>query len=199
MNCGNRSNPPRSLEQWTSWFRRELGPPALDDDGIAAYLHHFADLGLLQQCDDENQWQISGIDWNVAPDQIRESICVRLETLSRTESGPAVGYFLGQKPDLSASFQKITQAGEAKREDPDTTGKIHLPERSSDLSNLQIVKKVGRQLRPFLELEKSVLAFLEGPHTSKADARRIYNFILSQTQAKAEPKKWEQLSRKRHK
>jgi len=198
MSCGNTANPPRSLEQWVAWFSRELGPPALDDDGMSAYLHHFADLGILQQSA-ENQWQISGIDWNASPDQIREDIRMRLETLSRTESGPAICYFLGQKPDLTACFQKTGKAGEARRVHPDTAEHVHLPERASDLSNLQIVKKVGRQLRPFLELEKSVLSFLEGPHTSKEDARRIYNFILSRAQEKAEPKKWEQLSRKRHK
>ncbi|NIP99626.1 MAG: hypothetical protein GWM98_03650, partial [Nitrospinaceae bacterium] len=74
-----------------------------------------------------------------------------------------------------------------------------MPERASDFSNLQIVKKVGRQLKPFLELEKNLLSRLQGPHTGKEDAQKIFNYILGKTQHKAQPRQWEQLSRRRHK
>ena len=71
--------------------------------------------------------------------------------------------------------------------------------KSSDLSNLQIVKKVGRQLSPFLEMEKKYIARLEGPQTSKKDAQKMYQYIFGKTFQKSTPLPWQQLSRRRHK
>ena len=75
---------------------------------------------------------------------------------------------------------------------------IPKPERASDLSNLQIVKKVGRQLEPFLKAESTIVSRLIGEHTSKADARLLFNYMFGKMGSKAQPRKWEQLSRKRH-
>ena len=69
---------------------------------------------------------------------------------------------------------------------------------SSDLSNLQIVKKWGNQLRPFLDLEQKIIARLKGEYTTREDAQRLFSYILDKTRKKASPKQWEQLSRKRH-
>jgi hypothetical protein len=69
----------------------------------------------------------------------------------------------------------------------------------SDLSNLQIVKKIGRQLEPFLDMEKRFFAQVEGKYTSKEEARLLFNFYLERTRTKEKPRAWEQLSRRKHK
>ncbi len=70
---------------------------------------------------------------------------------------------------------------------------------SSNLSNLQLVKKYGRQVQSFVELEKSFTDKLLGEHTTLKEARKLFNFILSRMKQKTEPRPWEQLSRRRHK
>jgi len=159
-------------------------------------MHHFADLGILEPFG-ENRWKIGGVDFNQSPSEIRAAVKDRLETLSLTKEGFAVACFLGQRPQVSSLSAENSQSQKPHRI-PDK-GKIPNPEKASDLSNLQIVKKVGRQLKPFLDFEKETLSRLQGSYTPQKDARKIFNFILRQTQGKAEPKKWEQLSRKRHK
>ena len=72
------------------------------------------------------------------------------------------------------------------------------PEFASDLSNLQIVKKVGQQLKPFLDVENKIVSKLQGKYTNKADARHLFQYIFGKINSKAKPRKWEQLSRKRH-
>ena len=72
------------------------------------------------------------------------------------------------------------------------------PEIASDLSNLQIVKKVGKQLKPFLDVETKIVSKLQGQHTTKIDARHLFQYIFGKINSKAKPRKWEQLSRKRH-
>ena len=70
--------------------------------------------------------------------------------------------------------------------------------KTSDLSNLQIVQKLGNQLRPLLDLEQQTIARLQGKHTSQEDAQWLFSYILNKTRKKSPAKKWEQLSRKRH-
>ena len=70
--------------------------------------------------------------------------------------------------------------------------------KTSNLSNLQIVQKLGNQLRPFLDLERQTISRLRGAYTSKTDAQWLFNYILDKTRKKSPAKKWEQLSRKRH-
>jgi hypothetical protein len=186
-----------TFDQWAGWFKKEFAPADLDTDGVLAYLHYFADLKIFEAVAEEEKWQLSVIDKNSNPEGIRQKVLDRLEDVSRTSAGFAVNFFLGRQPDTSL-LEKETSYPIRKIAPND---KIHIPtlEKSSDLSNLQIVKKVGRQLQPFLEFEKETVSRLMGVHTQKKEARVIFNFILRQTRAEAEPKKWEQLSRKRHK
>ena len=69
---------------------------------------------------------------------------------------------------------------------------------ASDLSNLQIVKKVGKQLQPFLRLEESIVSRLTGKQAGKQDAQKLFHYMFEKIGTKAEPRVWEQLSRKRH-
>ena len=78
--------------------------------------------------------------------------------------------------------------------------KSYLPgeKKSSDLSNLQIVKKWGSQLRPFLDVEQKTIERLQGKFTTQEDAQWLFSYILNKTRKKSPAKKWEQISRKRH-
>lgn len=193
---GQSLNQPQTLDQWTAWFRTELAPSDLDEAGLLSFMHHFADLGILEPIG-ENRWKIGGVDFNQSPSEIRAAVKDGLETLSLTKEGFAVACFLGQQPQVSSLSAENPQSQKPHR--IPVEGNIPNREKASDLSNLQIVKKVGRQLKPFLDFERETLSRLQGSHTQQKDARKIFNFILRQTQGKAEPKKWEQLSRKRHK
>ncbi len=195
MNAGIKLIDSHALEQWAVWFEKEFAPSDLDEDGVLAFMHYFADLGILESTADDNKWQLSGIDVNSAPEKIRDKVANQLEEVSRATAGFAVNFFLGRQADIPP-VNKETSGREAS---PKINPGASNLEKASDLSNLQIVKKVGRQLQPFLELEKATVARLTGPHTQVKEARVIFNFILRHTKTKAEPKKWEQLSRKRHK
>jgi len=176
-----------SAEEWMAWFKAFLVPESMGEEVISAYLHHFADLGLLKA--EEGGYRYCG---HGQTELDAEAVRRDLAALAEGGHGFAVKYFLGQgNLDLAAALK---EAEAAAGPEECTTG----PEPASDLSNLQIVKKVGRQLRPFLDLEREALALLQGPCTSKADAQKIFHYLLSQTQMKAPARKWEQLSRKRH-
>lgn len=196
MNLDMASDQPYELDQWAAWFKAELAPSDLDAPGVLAFMYYFADMGILEPAD-ENRWKLCTIDNKHSSGQMRDAVREHLEGLSHTEAGFVIVYFLGQRPQVSSHPLGNTQ--KQKPHSITEEGKTPNREKASDLSNLQIVKKVGRQLSPFLDFEKETVARLLGPQTQQKDARIIFNYILRQTQQKAEPKKWEQLSRKRHK
>ena len=185
------------LHQWAVWFNKEFAPADLNADGALAFMHHFADLGILESSAEEGRWKLAGIGIDSKPEDIRKKVLDRLETLSETTAGFAVNVFLGRQPDISSASQET--AAPVRINKPIVNEGSPSLEKSSDLSNLQIVKKVGRQLKPFLEFERETVSRLIGNHTQQKEARVIFNYILRHTRTKAEPKKWEQLSRKRHK
>jgi len=192
MNLEKNLRQAHTLDQWAIWFKKEFAPSDLDADGVLAFMHHFADLEILESVGDENKWTLAGIDINSNDETVRGKVLDRLETLSRTTAGFAVACFLGRRPDIPVANKEIPQPPPAKRI-------ARNRDKASDLSNLQIVKKLGRQLKPFLDFENEMVSRLQGIHTPLKEARVIFNFILRHAQTKAEPKKWEQLSRKRHK
>jgi hypothetical protein len=187
-----------TLDQWAVWFKGEFAPQDLDENGMVAYLQYFADVGVLEFISTEDKWRISGIEVDSNLDGIREKVLNTLEKISLTERGFAVSYFLGHHPEVSTVSNKTTKPLIANKSAVNKNTQAPNLEKASDLSNLQIVKKVGRQLQPFLEFERETVARLMGTHTQKKEARVIFNFILRHTRKEAEPKKWEQLSRKRH-
>lgn len=177
-----------STGEWTQWFKAQLAPPEMSVETLLACLHHFADLGLFAVVDEEHYMLAARGETAFSAECVRRE----LEALAESRRGFAVRYFLGQAGlDLAAVLKEAEASASPARA-------AKAPEPASDLSNLQIVRKVGRQLRPFLDLEKAALALLQGPHTSKADAQKIFHYLLSHTQMKAPARKWEQLSRKRH-
>ena len=128
-------------------------------------------------------------------EDIESELHRRLEDLSKNDEGFAVAYFIGEgERDIQEVLARAPQLGKGgadKKRDSRTVA-------TSDRSNFEIVNKIGRQLQPFLQLEETVVKRLQGTHTDKSDAQRIFRFLLSRTQAKAKARSWEQLSRKRH-
>lgn len=172
---------------WVSWLKTHFAPEGMGEGTLLAFLHHFADLGLFE-ASEGGAFMLAGEAGGDAVDGFRRALAL----LADKPGGFAVKAFIGQCGfDLAAAFKEAEAVAGAPRE-------ARAPEAASDLSNLQIVRKVGRQLRPFLDLEKAALALLAGPLTTKADAQKIFHHLLSSTQMKAPPRTWEQLSRKRH-
>ncbi|MZH03739.1 MAG: hypothetical protein F3745_10200 [Nitrospinae bacterium] len=60
------------------------------------------------------------------------------------------------------------------------------------------MKKVGKQLQPFLQVEESVVSRLVGKYLDKQGAQKLFHYMFGKSGCKAEPRTWEQLSRKRH-
>ena len=114
--------------------------------------------------------------------------------MSQTKSGFALPFFIRLETIELPTLESLIETEDKEAKNNITTK----PERSSDLSNLQIVKKVGRQLEPFLKAESTIVSRLIGEHTTKADARLLFNYMFGKMGSKAQPRKWEQLSRKRH-
>ncbi len=172
---------------WVSWLKTHFAPEGMGEGTLLAYLHHFADLGLFEASESGELLLFAEADVG-AVDVVRRALAQQADK----PGGFAVKAFIGQGDfDLASALKEAEAVAGAPRE-------TRAPEPASDLSNLQIVKKVGRQLRPFLDLEKAALALLAGPLTTKADAQKIFHHLLSRTQMKAPARTWEQLSRKRH-
>ncbi len=160
----------------------------------AALCCHLTDLGVLEKSGEDN-WKLTPV-----PDSsltVEEEVEKCLKGLCATEQGFALRYFLNDPPPPIANDtpdEEISEAENTVKSNPQL-----LDQKTSNLSNLQIVKKYGRQVQSFIELEKSYTEKLLGPQTTLKEARKMFNFILSRMQKKTEPRSWEQLSRRRHK
>ena len=181
----------RAFEDWVVWFKEHVVVPDLDRECIASFLRYLKKLKFFEELD-LGGWQISGGETsaiNGLPELLQ-----RLRDLGQTKSGFAITYFIplpaGQSP-VPLPLVIGNSFGESHE--------LPAPEKTSDVSNLQIVKKMGRQLRPFLDVEKETMKVLEGVGLEKGDARGLFNFIMSQSQEKSAARPWEQHSRKRHK
>lgn len=188
-------NPQRSISSWLGLLRDSVLISDVDKVTVAALCCHLADLGVLEKVGKE--------DWRLIPTSdssltVKEEIGKRLSDLCDTEQGFALRYFLKDPPPPSI-VKGIYGEGATGMEDKLESNPQLLDQRTSNLSNLQIVKKYGRQVQSFIELETSYTEKLLGPQTTLKEARKIFNFILSRMQQKTEPRSWEQLSRRRHK
>ena len=186
---------PASIEAWVSAFMDGVVPSDVDEVLVKAFLHHLADLGFFRV--EVERWTAEDIDGDLAADRLCSELSQRLDVLSATERGFVAHFFLENKSGFPPHFPDNLQLDASQAKEPPV--KPVLPGRAADLSNLQIVKKLGRQMRPFIELEKNFLARLAGPFTCTEDARKIFNYVLGKTHLKTTPMKWEQLSRRRHK
>ena len=183
------------MPEWVSFFLEFIVSDDLNEETTESFLLHLADLGALVLID-ENMWQWKGCDTNVSSNNLVSSVKNDLESLSDTESGFALAYFIGFKDLNRKPF--FTEKDSSNPKNDHQRKKDSGDKPASDLSNLQIVKKVGKQLQPFLQVEESVVSRFVGKHVDKQKAQKLFHYMFSKVGAKAEPRAWEQLSRKRH-
>ncbi len=178
---------------WIAILKENFTHDDLEDETLYALLNHLIDLGLLIPSDNDSlRWQ--GIDKELKREEQIPVMQTDLLRVSQSESGFALPFFIRLETAKLPTLESLFEV-EDKRE---RSKVIPQPERSSDVSNLQIVKKVGRQLEPFLKAESIIVSRLIGEQTTKADARQLFHYIFGKMGSKAQPRKWEQLSRKRH-
>ena len=182
-----------SLDAWGKFLIEFIVSNDLSEELVGSFLRHLADLGVLLPCDDD-VWEWCNSE--VALKNLIARIKNDLESLSDSESGFALAYFIGYKRlNKKPLDDKVDSKDNINRKQSKLPPDI---KPASDLSNLQIVKKTGKQLQPFLQIEESVVSRLTGKHVGKQDAQKLFHYMFGKVCAKAEPRVWEQLSRKRH-
>jgi len=177
---------------WINLLKENFIFDDLEDETVYALLNYLIDLGLLVSTENDSfEWQgLSNDVERVEKIRVMQTDFLRL---SQSEPGFALPFFVRidtELPTLESLIETKEKNFKSKT--------ISQPEQSSDLSNLQIVKKVGRQLEPFMKAESTIVSRLIGARTNKADAQKLFHYIFGKIGSKAQPRKWEQLSRKRH-
>ena len=187
-----------SQELWFNWFRDGILNSDIDVTGETPIMHYLIDLNILEY-DVNGLLKLSSIKKGHSGHEVKSRLLVILSDLSSTENGFALVYLLScfsnkKLPSL------ITESDASSNKRKNLFNKNYLPgdKKSSNLSNLQIVKKWGSQLRPFLDVEQKTIVRLRGEVTSQEDAQWLFSYILNKTRKKSAAKKWEQISRKRH-
>ncbi len=183
--------PAQSLEKWLSEFKLLLNSD-VNSDVMECLFFHLVDLKVFEKIA-SNEWRLKNCPGK-SKEPLNNLLNATLQKYSKTPEGFAIGYFLAQSsvPSLPEFLTRKNNKSNVSK------GKAHLS-KSSDLSNLQIVKKYGKQVEEFMEFEKLCTEKLLGPNTTKIKARKIFNYILPKIQKKVTPRPWEQLSRRRHK
>ena len=191
----NDKNSPRHLTSWAKLLNSGILVSGVDDATTVALCGHLADLGVLEKSSEDN-WRLgSSLEGSF---NVEEELERLLKDICGTEKGFAVCYFLNDPPPPKITNDSPDQNSLEKDENLKSNPQL-LDQKTSNLSNLQLVKKYGRQVQSFVELEKKYTERLLGPNTTSKQARKIFNFILSRMKQKTEPRPWEQLSRRRHK
>ena len=187
-----------SSSLWFAWLRDGVLNNDIDTNGEKPILHYLIDLNIFK-VNSTGLLKIVMATDNQSSETVKISLIESLKSMSQDKNGFALLYILAgfsenQLPPLSLGDVST----EIKRKNIFNKGYLPSVNKSSNLSNLQIVKKWGNQLRPFLDLEQKTIARLQGMHTSQKDSQWLFNYILNKTKKKSPAKKWEQLSRKRH-
>jgi len=195
LNSEGKMPLPESMaaSDWIDFLIENVTPNDLEHETLYALLHHLEDLGLLVPCEDDTfKWQEfkDGMRFEEQIQNVRDG----MKSMTRNESGFAIPFFIGFETTELPAIETLIEP-ENKKMKNKSNPKV---KPASDFSNLQIVKKVGRQLKPFLDAESAIVKRLIGERTSKADARNLFQYMFGKINSKAQPRKWEQLSRKRH-
>jgi len=187
-----------SEELWFEWFRVGILNTDIDDTGEAPILHYLLDLNVLES-DGNGLLKLSRVSEDQSNCEVKDRLLESLNGMSNTENGFALVYFLSSFSDKKLP-PLITEEDTSSSKRKNIFKKSYLPgeKKSSNLSNLQIVKKWGSQLSPFLDVEQKTIERLRGKYTSQEDAQWLFSYILNKTRKKSPAKKWEQISRKRH-
>ena len=187
-----------SEDLWFEWFRDGILNTDIDGTGETPILHYLLDLSVLES-KGNGLLKLSKVSKEQSSHEVKNRQLETLNDLSKTENGFALVYFLSSFSDKKLP-PLITEEDTSSSKRKNIFKKNYLPgeKQSSDLSNLQIVKKWGNQLRPFLDVEQKTIARLRGTYTSQEDAQWLFSYILNKIRKKSPAKRWEQISRKRH-
>jgi len=180
----------QSANYWISIMKDGAVGSDIDDNVLLALLKRLADLGVFENCGDE-LWALANSEGPVNRKRDEENFSLQFKRLKQEERGFILKYFTGENlphKDISLPFM-----------DPGVNKDENKIKISSNLSNYQIVRKMGRQLSPFIEFENSVLKRLEGRHVTRDDAKILFRFMFSKMRPTEKPRQWEQISRRRHK
>ena len=178
---------------WVKFFSEKIFFADLEEETVYSLLHYLEDLELLVPSENvEFAWK--DLPEGFSLEEMVQFIQTELKKMASTKLGFALPFFIKIINVELPTIQSMVESGK----NVEKNKRNFKSGSTSDLSNLQIVKKVGIQLKPFLEAEKLIVERLTGKHTSKSDARKLFQYIFGKINAKAPPKKWEQLSRKRH-
>ena len=187
-----------SEELWFEWFRDGILNTDIDGTGETPILHYLLDLSVLES-EGNGLLKLSKVSKEQSSHEVKNRQLEALNDLSKTENGFALVYFLSSFSDKKLP-PLITEERISSSKRKSIFKKSYLPgeKKSSNLSNLQIVKKWGSQLRPFLDVEQKTIERLRGKFTTQEDAQWLFSYILNKTRKKSPAKKWDQISRKRH-
>ena len=192
----------RPLNFWIDLLRDGILLAEINEDQARSFFLHLADLGVFE-LDEAGIWKLQGHEPIKTPTAVKSFIEKSLAELAQTEEGFAIDYFLAGSSQISKEVSKVPEkdsdSASRNKKKIFSSSKKSIPAKTSDPSTLQIVKKYGRQIQSFMELEQDMVDRLMGKHTTKSDARRIFNFVLGKMKVKTQPRPWEQLSRRRHK
>ncbi len=187
------------FKDWINFFVEYILSEDVGEEICASFLRHLIDLGLLIHINKEDfEWCKGGLEFEC---QSRVLVIKNdLESLCSSEQGFALPYFIGYKNiariPLDTVRKKDTLNQNLVQSNISSQQKGIQP--ASNLSNLQIVNKLGKQLKPFLQVEEAIVSRLTGEWASKQDAKKMFHYMFGKMGDKAEPRVWEQLSRKRH-
>ena len=182
-----------NFSEWVKFFSEKIFFEDLEEETIYSLLRYLEDLGLLVPCK-KGDFIWKGLPEDLSLEEKVQFIQTGLKKMAFTKVGFALPFFIKIGNIELPTMESMVETGKNVEENK----RNFKSETTSDLSNLQIVKKVGIQLKPFLEAEKSIVERLIGKNTKKSHARNLFQYIFGKINAKAPPKKWEQLSRKRH-
>ena len=187
-----------SEDLWFEWFLEGILNADIDGAGGAPILHYLLDLNIFVS-EGKGLLKLSRVSKGQSSHEVKKRLLEALNDLTKSENGFALVYFLSSYSNKKLP-PLITEEHTSSSKRKNLFNKNYLPgeKQSSDLSNLQIVKKLGNQLRPFLDVEQKTIACLRGIYTTQEDAQWLFSYILNKIRKKSPAKKWEQISRKRH-
>ncbi len=200
MNLPDQESLPTTFNSWMNWFQKRDSFISVPEDIVASLIHHLADLNLFRLeppdhcfCNLFESDEVSG--WE-------SEFSEALQSLSHRQEGFVVDA-IWNDPNHPLDLFSLPPNPNNRSKKPDESSRTKPrgnPEKpSSNLSNLQIVKKVGRQLHPFLEAEENFMSWVIGPNTPRNEALTLFNHLLARSREKGQARKWEQVSRRRHK
>lgn len=184
-------NTERTAQDWISLMKEGIVTPDADDEVLLSFFKHLTKLGIFESRGGE-VWALARHDVSSSGETIHEALFRHFDALRKGESGFILRCFLSRETPPNSDFPLPAMDKYFK----ESGGR---PKKTSDLSVHHIVRKMGRQLSPFIEFEKNIVSRLEGGCVSRSDAKKLYKFILSKMRDREKPRDWEQVSRRRHK